>query len=148
MTEEPAATGSPHPSSGESASGRVELDSSELERDAVLAWVGENLDLVRRSASGQRVLYWILATGSVIGLAAHIGGFLLKSSAAEPLLLAGDLLYSLGMALWTGIVVALCVQVWPAIKKRQFRQVLDAYEAAGRRDLSGPATNAPSAEGA
>lgn len=39
------------------------------------------------------------------------------------------MLYSLGMALWTGIVVVLFVQVWPAVKKRQFEQALEAYEA-------------------
>lgn len=104
------------------------------ERDAALAWVGEHLALVRESAFGERVLYWILGTGFVVGLAAHIGGFLLKSSTTdEPLLLVADLLYSLGLALWTGIVVAIFVQIWPNAKKRQFRQTLAAYEAAKAR---------------
>jgi hypothetical protein len=57
--------------------------------------VGENLTLVRRSAFGQRDLYWSLGIAFVIGLAAHVGGFLLKSSATtEPLLLVADLLYA------------------------------------------------------
>jgi hypothetical protein len=52
----------------------------------MLAWVGENLTLVRGSASGQRPVYWILGISFVVGLAANIGGFLLKSSATtEPL---------------------------------------------------------------
>lgn len=42
----------------------------------------------------------------MVGLAAHVGGFLLKTSAtAEPLALVADLLYALGWSLWTGVVV-------------------------------------------
>jgi hypothetical protein len=37
--------------------------------------VGENLTLVRRSASGQRILYWSLGITFAVGLAAHVGGF-------------------------------------------------------------------------
>jgi len=89
----------------------------EQERDAMLAWVGENLTLVRRKASGQRAMYWILGSALVVGLAAHVGGFLLESSATtEPLSLAADLLYELGQALWTGVVVVVFVQLWPEAK--------------------------------
>lgn len=70
-----------------------ELQGEEQERDALLAWVGENLSLARRSAFGQRILYWTLGVSFVLGLAAHGGGFLLKSSATtEPVLLVADLL--------------------------------------------------------
>jgi hypothetical protein len=93
------------------------LSLGERERDDLLAWVGENLTLVRRTASGQRPLYWILGTGFVVGLAAHAGGFLLKTSATtEPLLLVADLLYALGWALWTSVVVVVFVQIWPEAK--------------------------------
>ena len=51
-------------------------------------------------------MYWILGIGFVLGLAAHIGGFLLKTSVTtEPSLLLADLLYALGWALWTSIIV-------------------------------------------
>jgi hypothetical protein len=103
----------------------------ELTRDAVLAWVGENMTLVRRSAFGQRILYWSLGIGFAVGLAAHIGGFLLKTAVTtEPLLLVADLLYALGWALWTGVVLVVFVEIYPEAKKRQFRQALKAYEAA------------------
>jgi len=93
--------------------------------------VGEHLTLVRRSASGQRTFYWILGIGLVLGVAAHVGGFLLKTSATtEPVLLVADLLYQFGQALWTGVVVVVFVQLWPEAKRRQYQQVLDAYEAA------------------
>ena len=62
-----------------------------------------------------------------------------------------DLLYALGWSLWTGVVVAMFVQVWPEVKRRQYRQALDAYEAAaGRqaRDGSGQAPDPASAEDA
>jgi hypothetical protein len=101
------------------------------ERDYLLAWVGENLTLVRRSASGQRTFYWILGIAFVAGLAAHVGGFLLTTSAeTQPVSLAADLLYQSGQALWTGVVVAMFLQVWPEAKRRHYQQALDAYEAA------------------
>jgi hypothetical protein len=44
----------------------------------------------------------------------------------------GDLLYTLGWALWTGVVVVVFLQVLPEAKRRQYKQALDAYEAALR----------------
>jgi hypothetical protein len=64
-------------------------------RRAVLARVRENLPLVRRPASGQRILYWS------IGIAFARPGrsrrrILISSSViAEPLLLVADLLHAL-----------------------------------------------------
>ena len=89
-------------------------------------------------------------TGVVVGLAAHVGGFLLKTSATgEPLLLVADLLYALGFSLWTGVVVVVFVQIWPEAKRRQYKQALDAYEAALSRQAragSGQAPDPASAE--
>jgi hypothetical protein len=84
-------------------------------------------------------MYWILGIGFVLGLAAHVGGFLLKTSATgEPLLLVADLVYALGWALWTSVIVVVFVQIWPEAKKRQYKQALDAYEAAvGRQARAG-----------
>src|SRR5580704_12578920 len=131
MTGEPGAKGAPRPVTDERAQGQDVLGLGERELDALLAWVGENLTLVRRSASGQRILYWSLGIGFVVGLAAHVAGFLLKTAATtEPLMLVGDLLYTLGWALWTGAVVVVFTQIYPETKRRQYKQALDAYEAA------------------
>ena len=142
MTGEPGAEGAPHPFTDERAQGQDVLGLGERERDALLDWVGENLTLVRRSASGQRILYWSLGIGFVVGLAAHVGGFLLKTwETTEPLLVLADLLYTLGWALWTGAVVVAFTQLYPETKRRQFQQALDAYEAAAgdqARAGSGP----------
>ena len=98
--------------------------------DAELAWMGEHLTEMRRSAYGQRLVYQSLAVGFVVGLAAQISGYLLRPSPpTEPLGLVADLLYALGWALWTGVVVVLFVQIIPEIKRRQFKRWLDAYEA-------------------
>jgi hypothetical protein len=108
----------------------------ERDRRALLDWVGEHLTLVRRSVYDQRLLHWSLGISAVVGLAAHVGGYLLKSSVTtEPLGLVADLLYALGFALWTGVVVVLFVQVIPEVKRRQFKQLLDAYEAAQREQV-------------
>jgi hypothetical protein len=48
---------------------------------------------VRRSVYDQRLLHWSLGIGVVVGLAANVGGYLLKSSVTtEPLGLVADLL--------------------------------------------------------
>ena len=95
--------------------------------------MGEHLTEMRRSAYGQRLVYQSLAVGFVVGLAAQISGYLLRPSPpTEPLGLVADLLYALGWALWTGVVVVLFVQIIPEIKRRQFKQMLDAYEATRR----------------
>jgi hypothetical protein len=68
-------------------------------------------------------------------MAAYVGGYALRSSVTtEPLRFVGegDLLYTLGWALWTGVVVVVFLQVLPEAKRRQYKQALHAYEAALR----------------
>jgi hypothetical protein len=97
MTEGPGAKGPPRPL-------------NEVELAAIEAYLPQ----LRRSVAGQRFLYWSLGIGFVVGLAAHVGGYLLRSSATtEPLGLAADLLYALGYTLWTGVVLVVFVQVVP-----------------------------------
>jgi hypothetical protein len=101
--------------------------------DEGLAAIGAYLPELRRSVAGQRILYTSLAIGFVVGLAAHVGGYLLRSSATTaPLGLVADLLYALGWALWIGVVVVVFVQIFPEAKRRQIMRGLDAYEAALR----------------
>ena len=149
MTGEPEAPGAQRPLADEGAQGQDFFGLGERERDYLLAWVGEHLTLVRRSASGQRPMYWVLGTVFVVGLAFHVAGFLLKTwVTTEPWLVLGDLIYTFGWALWTGAVVVVFVQIWPEIKRRQYEQALDAYEAAvgdQARAESGQATDAAAA---
>ena len=71
-----------------------------------------------------------LWSGLAIGLVVHVVGFLLKSSTTgEPIGVLADLLYTLGWALWTGVVVVMLVEIIPAAKERQISQALDTYEA-------------------
>ena len=118
---------------------RDELD--EMLRDSrVVEWFSDNLADVRKAAFGDRLLYQSLAVAFILGLIAYVAGYLLRSTAAaEPLGLLADLLYGFGLALWTGVIVALFSQVIPEIKRRQFRAALEAYEAALReRGNAGP----------
>jgi hypothetical protein len=127
MTGGPGSNGAPHPFTDE------ELDHLGLRDPNVRAWMGEHLPQVRRSVYGQRLLYQSLTVGFVVGLAAQISGYLLRPSPpTEPLALVADLLYALGWALWTGVVVAVFIQVVPEVKRRQFKRMLDAYEAMQR----------------
>jgi hypothetical protein len=134
MTEGPGAKDAPPPSTDQQrAPGQDVFGLGERDSRAVLDWVGDNLTQVRRSVYEQRLLHWSLGVGFALGLAVHVGGYTLRSSVTtEPLGLVADLLYALGYALWTGVVVVLFVQVFPEAKRRQFKQVLDAYEAEQR----------------
>jgi hypothetical protein len=101
---------------------------------AAMAWFDEHLTELREDAYGQRILYQTLAVGFVIGLAAYVAGYLLRSSATTELLgLLGDLIYTFGWACWTGVVVVVFVQLLPEAKRRQIKRALEAYEEA-RRD--------------
>ena len=114
-----------------------------------LAWMGKHLPELRRSAYGQRPLYQSLGIGFLVGLAAHVGGYLLRASVTtEPLGLVADLLYELGYALWTGVVVVLFVQVIPEIKRRQIKRWLEAYEAALREKARAGSDQASGDDGA
>ena len=127
MTGGSGAKGASHPFTDE------ELHDAGLDDPGVLAWMGKHLPELRQVAYGQRLLYQSLGIGFVVGLAAHVGGYLLKSSVAtEPFGLLADLLYALGWAMWTGVVVVVFVQVIPEVKRRQIKRTLDACEAALR----------------
>ena len=118
----------PHPFTDEARALGIDVDDPRA-----LAWMEAHLPEFRQQASGQRPLYWILGIGLVVGLAAHVGGYLLRSLATTaPLGLVADLLYALGWALWTGVVVVVFVQIFPEAKRRQIMRGLDAYEAAMR----------------
>jgi Tfp pilus assembly protein PilN len=99
--------------------------------ERTLTWLEEHLpDLKEKYVSGQRLLYQFLMFGFVVGLAAHVGSYVLLSSAPTGLRgLSADLLHALGGSLWTGVVLSLFVQVIPEVKRRQIKQALDAYEA-------------------
>jgi hypothetical protein len=136
MAEGSGAKGAPHPFTDEELSDLgpdEELSDLGLDDPRVQAWTEKHLPELRRSAYGQRLLYQSLGVGFVVGLAAHVGGYLLRPSPpTEPLGLVVDLLYALGFALWTGVVVVLFVEVVPEVKRRQFKRWLGAYEATRR----------------
>jgi hypothetical protein len=99
--------------------------------DMELGWYREHLTELRQSVAGQRIVLQSLGIGFVLGVTAYVGGYALKASATmEPFKLVTDLLYALGWALWTGVVVALFVEVIPQVKQRQISRALDTYEAA------------------
>jgi hypothetical protein len=100
-----------------------------------VAWLEEHLTELKQSVSGQRILYSSFVGGFVVGLAAHVGGYVLLSSAPSGLLgLLADLLHALGWSLWTGVGVAVFVQIIPEVKRRQISQMVDAYEAWRREE--------------
>jgi hypothetical protein len=113
--------------------------------DEELAAIGAYLPELRRSVTGQRILYTSLVIGFVVGLAAHVGGYVLRSSATtEPAGVVADLLYALGWALWTGVVVVVFAQVLAEAKRRQIIRELDGHEAALRNETRGGSDQASS----
>jgi hypothetical protein len=118
------------------------------ERREVLTWVGEHLPELQRSAYGQRSLYLALGISLAVGLVAYTGGYAIKTSVTtEPLAFVGDLLYTLGWALWTGVVVAVYLQIIPAVKQRGYKRLLAEYEAARRDDAGAERDQASGSDG-
>ena len=106
--------------------------------ESAVEWMEEHLSELKQSVSGPRLLYQSLVLGFVVGLAAHIGGYVLAASARGGILgLLADLLLALGWSLWTGVVVAVFVEVIPEVKRRQIKQAVDAYEAMRRKQSVG-----------
>ncbi len=96
-------------------------------------WLEAHLPDLRRGVREGRIRGQAMTLGFALGLASHIGGYLLRTSTtAEPFGLIADLLYALGLATWTGVVLVLMVDVIPRAKERQITRWLDAYEAALR----------------
>jgi hypothetical protein len=109
---------------------------SDFTDEWLTAWMEEHLPELKQSVSGQRFLYQSLVFACVVGLAAHVGGYLLLLSASGGLLgLLADLLHALGWSLWTGAIVAVFVQVIPEAKRQQIRQAVEAYEALRREQV-------------
>ncbi len=104
-----------------------------------LQWIGRHRQKLRQQyVEDYRLYFQSLGTGFAIGFVAHVIGYLLKGShVAEPFSLLADLLYAFGYALWTGVVVALFVQVLPERKRRQIKRTLDAYD----KKYSKPSSN-------
>ena len=104
-----------------------------------LAWIGEHLTDLRKSVSERRFRNWTLWISLAVGLAAYGAGYLLKSSYSGGLAgLLADLLYTLGWALWTGVVVVALIEIIPAAKERQITRALDDYEAGLRTRAHAP----------
>ena len=102
----------------------------EMRDPRYLAWMSEHVTDLKRSVAGQHFLYWSLAIAFAVGLALQVVGYAIKASPPqEPLGLAGDLLYALGWALWTGVVVVVFVEIIPEAKRRQIKQAIESYEA-------------------
>lgn len=98
---------------------------SQQELDAIGAYQPD----IRHALVGQNIARTYLAIGFVAGLIAQVVGYLLKQGGyGEPFGLAVDLLYALGWSMWTGVVVAVFVDILPAAKRNQITQALAAYE--------------------
>jgi hypothetical protein len=68
----------------------------------------------------------------------YVTGYLLKVSVTGKLPgLLADLLYTLGWALWTGVVVVVFFQIVPEAKTRQIERAADALEAVLRDQTRG-----------
>jgi hypothetical protein len=114
---------------------KSQLISSMSTDEETRTWIEEHLSELRHEyVNGQRLLIQFIGLGFVLGLAAHVAGYVLLSSAPTGLRgLFADLLRALGGSLWTGVVLALFVQVIPEVKRRQIKHAIDEYESA-RRD--------------
>ena len=111
--------------------GVTDPESGRTFSDDELTWVSAHMDDLRRTVAERGIRNWMLWTGLGFGLVAHVAGFLLKALVSgEPIGVLADLLYTLGWALWSGVVVVALIEIIPAAKERQISRAIDVYEAA------------------
>ncbi len=97
--------------------------------ERMVDWMDEHLTELKQTVSGQRLIYTSLIVSFVIGLVAHVAGYVLSLSTPGGFLgLLADLVHALGWSLWTGVVVVVFIEIFPEVKRRQIQQVVDAYE--------------------
>ena len=122
----------------------AERDPMRAISSAERAYVDEHIDELRPWLAEGRFLRLSLGIALGLGLVAHVIGYVLRiGTPGEPIGLIADLLYAFGLALWTGVVVAFFVQVFPETKRRQVQQYLVAYEAGRRRQEAGAKRSGP-----
>ena len=98
-----------------------------------LRWAAQNLPKIRGWISGRRFLYQAVITTVIVGLIAHVAGYLLaESGSGEPIGLVADLLGNFGVALWTGAVLVMLVQVLPDYQQRTALRLVEQSEASLR----------------
>jgi hypothetical protein len=104
-----------------------------------LRWAAQNLPQLRAWISGRRFLYDAMITAVIVGLVAHVAGYALAvSGSGEPRGLVADLLSNLGMALWTGAVLVVFVQILPDYQRRTALRLVERSEALLRADDRSP----------
>ena len=80
-----------------------------------------------------------MLTAVILGLIAHVAGYVLAvSGSGEPRGLVADLLSNLGMALWTGAVLVVFVQVLPDYQRRTAQRLIEQSEALSRANDRSP----------
>ena len=104
-----------------------------------LRWAAQNLPQIRGWIAGRRFLYDAMITTVIVGLIAHVAGYLLAvSGSGEPRGLVADLLSNLGVALWTGAVLVMFVQVLPDYQRRTALRLIEQSEALLREKNRSP----------
>jgi hypothetical protein len=111
---------------------------SEFNEDE-LRWAAQHLPQMRGWISGRRFLYDAMVTAVIVGLIAHVAGYVLAmSGSGEPRGLVADLLSNLGVALWTAAVLVVFVKVLPDYQRRTARRLLEQSEALVRVEDRSP----------
>jgi hypothetical protein len=89
-----------------------------------LDWLAAHSDRVREWARGDRVIVWTLVVTFLLGLVLYLVGFGLGSGGLGlpegwPTDLLADLLRSLGVVLWTSVILAVFLEILPRWQQRQ-----------------------------
>jgi hypothetical protein len=106
-----------------------------------LDWAAANLEQTVGWARNPPIVRWTLLATFLVGLAVYTVGFAVTTGAIAladgwPSALLGDLLASVGIALWTSVVIVFFLEVLPAWQSRQAarwsRAALAALQARGQ----------------
>ena len=98
-----------------------------------LDWARDNLASMRRTVQNNTVLYWTMIATFIVGLIAY---FLADAMSTQTLLLpAGwradliaDLLYNLGVTLWTSVVLVLFLEIVVEYQRKRWQRYIRLVE--------------------
>jgi hypothetical protein len=108
----------------ESRERRYRFDPHEIE------WARQNLPLLRRYAQTNTILYYWMVVTLIVGLAAHvlsdqisIGAITLPEGWRAAFV--ADLLYNVGIALWTSVAITFFLEVIPDWQRKMAQRYID-----------------------
>jgi hypothetical protein len=100
-----------------------------------LDWARQHLDQIRREPRGYRPLFLIMGLTLALGLALYLlsvamSNNVIKLPSGRPTDILADLLYNLGIVLWTSVILVFFLQVVVDLQRKRWQRYVRQVEQA------------------